>query len=107
MLIRYSFGPPTLQPGVLAGVPLHQFAHSGAARPPLMDLVDALPAGMPQFAFEHPTPHRLASGMNVVLAGQIFRRQRGSEAPIDFAAQYLQRLLLRLLLQLAVGLPSA
>jgi len=88
------------EPGVLAGVPLHQFAHSGAARPPLMDLVHALPAGMPQLAFEHPTPHRLAFGMNVVLTGQILRRQCGSEAPIALAAQYLRRVLLRLLSRL-------
>jgi hypothetical protein len=43
-----------------------------------MDLVDALPADTPQLAFEDPTPHRLASGVNFVLAGQVFRRQRGT-----------------------------
>jgi hypothetical protein len=104
---QVQFRPTILQPGVFAGVPLDQFAHSAAARPPLMDLVDALPAGTPQLAFDHPTSHRLPSGVNAVLAGQVFRRQRGTEAPIDIAAQYLQRLLLRLLFQLPVGLPSS
>jgi hypothetical protein len=72
-----------------------------------MDLVDALRSATPQLAFHHPTPHRLPSGVNTVFAGQVFRCQRGTEASIDIAAQYLQRLLLRLLVQLSVGPPSS
>ena len=72
-----------------------------------MDLLDTLPVGAPQLAFDHPAPHRLASCMNVVLAGQVFRCQCRAEAAIDIVAQYLQRLLLDLLVQLAVGGPSS
>src|SRR5437764_10256918 len=95
--------PAILQPGMFAGVPLNQFAYSGPARPPLVDLLDALPAGPPQLAFDHPGPHRLASHTNAVLAGQVLGRQGGPEAAIDLATQYLQRLLLDLFVQFAVG----
>jgi hypothetical protein len=74
------------QPGVLAGVPLNQFAHAGAARPPRMDLVDNLPADTPQLPFDHPRSHRLPPRVNGVFVGQVFRRQRRAEAPIDIAA---------------------
>jgi hypothetical protein len=72
-----------------------------------MDRVDPLPAGTPQLAFDHPAPNRLATGMYVVVAGQVLCRQRRTEAVIDFAAQYLHRFLLGLLVQLAVGRPPA
>jgi hypothetical protein len=88
---------------MLAGVPLDQFAYSGPARPPLVDLLDALPADTPQLAFDHPRPHRLASRMNAVFAGQVFRRQCRAEAAIHLAAQNLQRRLLDLFVQFAVG----
>jgi hypothetical protein len=39
---------------------LDQFAYSGAAQPPLMDLVEALPGDAPQLPFDHPRTHRLA-----------------------------------------------
>ena len=84
--------PAVLQPGVLAGIPLHQFAHSRATRPPLMDLLDALPSGMPQVAFDHPRPHRLASCVNVVFASKVLRRWRWTETAIDIATQYFHRL---------------
>ncbi|HEX3748086.1 MAG TPA: hypothetical protein VHW09_29350 [Bryobacteraceae bacterium] len=45
--------------------------------------------------------------MNAVFAGQVFRCQRGTEAAVDIPAEYFQRLLLDLLVQLAVGRPAA
>jgi len=81
--------PTILQPGVLAGVPLNHFACSGAARPPRMDLVDALPAGTPQFALDHPRSHRLPPCVNVVFVGQVLRSQCRPETSIDIAAEYL------------------
>jgi hypothetical protein len=72
-----------------------------------MDLLDALPAGAPQLPFDHPCPHRLASCMDLVFAVQIFRGQRRTEAPIDIAAEYLQRFLFGSLVQPAVGPPPS
>jgi hypothetical protein len=72
-----------------------------------MDLVYALPAGTPQLSFDHPRSHRLPPYMNIVLAGQVLRRQRRPEAAIDFAAEYLQRLLLGGFVQLPIRLTAA
>src|SRR5437879_5839662 len=82
---QVQFRPTILQPSVLAGVPLDQFAHSGAARSPWMNLLHPLPAGTPQLAFDHPRSHRLSPRVNVVFAGPVFRRQSRTETAIDVA----------------------
>jgi hypothetical protein len=98
---------PIFQPGVLAGIPLDQFADSRPALPPLVDLLHSLALGAPQFAFDHPLPHRLAPRMNAVFFGQIFRRQSRAEPRVDLPAQYLQRGSLDFFLQLAIGSPTS
>jgi hypothetical protein len=103
---QVQFHAPIFQPGMLAGVPLNHFAQARAALPPGMNLLDPLPAGAPQFAFDHPSPNSFAPGMDVVFAVQILRCQGRTKSAINVAAQYLQRLLFDLLVQLAVG-PSA
>jgi hypothetical protein len=50
-----------------------------------MDLLDSLPAGTPQLAFDHPRSHRLRPNVDVMFAVQVFRRQRWTEAAIDIS----------------------
>ena len=106
MLIRYSFGPRSSS----QACSLVSHCTSSPTRDRrcrhwwIFSTLCLL--GAPQLAFDHPGPHRLASDMNVVLVGQILRRQRRTEAAIHLAAQDLQRRLLGLLVQLAVGSPA-
>jgi len=96
-----------LEPGVLAGVPLRQFAHRRPAWSPYVDFLDALLLGTPQLAFDHAGPHGLAPRVNPAPVRQVFRRQCRTEAGLDLVAQDLQRRLPDLRVQLAVGFPAA
>jgi hypothetical protein len=71
MLIKYNFTPRSSSQ---ACSPLNHFAPARAALPPGMNLLDPLPAGAPQFAFDHPSPNSFAPGMDVT----VDLRERGT-----------------------------
>jgi hypothetical protein len=100
---QVQFLATLLQPGVLAGVPLHQFALARSAWPPFVDLLDALLAGSPKLPLDHPTAHRFAADSDAVFLAEILAGQCRSEPAIQVLLQNLQRCFFDLCFRSAVG----
>jgi len=72
----------TLQPVVIAGVPLHQFPETAPPLAPLMHLLNPLLARPPQLGRDHPLPHCFPAHFNAVFLGQVFRCQCRPKTPV-------------------------
>lgn len=93
----------TLQPGVLAGIPLRQFPE---ARPPLPPGRHRLPparAGAPPPRFAHQLPQRLPPNADPMAPRQMLAGQRGPEASVGGLPEKVEDLLSRRLAHAALG----
>src|SRR5687767_8696552 len=68
------------------------FAIPAPSRPPFMNLLHALLPRPPQFRLHHPLPYRLPAHLDIVLLGQILRRQRRPKSPVHRLGQNRHRL---------------
>ncbi len=74
--------PSSLQPVMVAGVPLQQIPKAASPCPPLMNLPYPFFFRPPQLGFDHPRPHRLPAHLHLVLLGQILAGQRRPESSV-------------------------
>jgi hypothetical protein len=95
--------PATLQPVVIAGVPLHQLPEATAPRSPFMHLLDTLLPRPPQLRSDHPLPHRLPAHVDFVLLRQVLRCQCWPEPAIHRLRKNGHRLSFGIGTQLTVG----
>jgi len=63
MLIRYNFGPRYSSQACSLVIPLNNFAHSRQPLLPLMDLLHALPTGVPQAIGQWTVPYLTESSV--------------------------------------------
>ena len=80
---------------MFARIPLNQFPEATPPRPPDVYRLHLLFFGSPQLRADHPLPHRLLAHLDVVLVGQIFRRQSRPESLIQIRRQDLNGFVLR------------
>src|SRR5580704_14516622 len=100
---QIQLSPALFKPRMLAGVPLHQLAASGASLAPRMDFLHSLVPSLPKPGFDHPRPHRFASYCDLMMLAQVLAGQRWSEPAILPLPQNRHRSGVTLLVQFPVG----